>query len=83
MRVVVGRPQCGHLPCPGTVDLSVGAPLVLSQRWAQLRVSLPAGQRSEPMGGVQLELEGWAPGERATTIWLDDAEIWVNHSTAL
>ena len=71
VRVVVGSKSTSP------AGIAVGKPLVLSRAWAQLNVTLPAGVQQAGTA-VQLELVGWAPGERATTIWLDDALVLVN-----
>ena len=60
--------------------VKVGAALTLSREWRQFKAVLPA--KSVAAGTLALTVEGWAPHERAATVWLDDAVIHVANATA-
>ena len=67
---------------PSTLNgdvIKVGHPLSLSTKWQQLTSTLTATPIG--VGTLALTVEGWAPGERATTVWLDDAVVIVANGT--
>ena len=59
--------------------IKVGRALALSTEWQQLTSTLPAAPVG--VGTLALTVEGWAPGERAATVWLDDAVVHVANGT--
>jgi hypothetical protein len=80
-----GKAQLVHLLPKSKVTGKVGAvvkvgeALTLSTEWQQLTATLPAVPVGT--GTAALTVEGWAPGERAAVVWLDDAVVHVANGT--
>ena len=53
--------------------VKVGHALTLTTQWQQLTTTLEAAPVG--VGTLALTVEGWAPGKRAATVWLDDAVV--------
>ena len=76
---VVHTLNAGLATAPGTISI-VGAALSLTTEWQLLKATLAAS--ADAAGTLSLEVQGWAPGERAAVVWLDDATVLVSNGTA-
>lgn len=66
-----------------TTVVKVGEPLTLSTKWRRLTACVhgqPRAAQGYP-GTLALAVAGWAPRQRAATIWLDDAAVDVTNHT--
>lgn len=59
--------------------VKVGHALTLTTEWQQLTSALAPAQVG--VGTLALTVEGWAPGKRAATVWLDDAVVHIANQT--